>query len=104
MELIVNIISIITMLLGAFFLLVGTVGLIRLPDVFSRMHATTKSDTLGLGLVLLGLIIYQGFEIASLKILLIIIFLWLANPTAAHFIARKQFEKLGNKTKDVKRV
>lgn len=103
MELIINTISIIIMILGAFFLFVGTVGLIRLPDVFSRMHATTKSDTLGLGLVLIGLIIYQGLEIASLKILLIIIFLWLANPTAAHFIARKQYEKLGTKTKNIKR-
>lgn len=102
MEIIVIVVSIITMLLGAFFLLVGTVGLIRLPDVFSRMHATTKSDTLGLGLVLIGLIIYQGFELTSLKMLLIIIFLWLANPTAAHFIARKQFEKLGYKAKDIK--
>jgi len=102
MEMIINVVSIITMIIGVFFLLVGTVGLIRLPDVFSRMHATTKSDTLGLGLVLFGLIIYQGLQISSAKILLIIIFLWLANPTAAHFIARKQFEKLGYKAKDIK--
>ena len=102
MELIFNIIAIIFMVIGSFFLLVGTIGLIRLPDVFSRMHATTQSDTLGLGLVLIGLMIEQGFELTSLKILLVIIFMWLANPTASHFIARKQFEKLGYKAKNIK--
>jgi multicomponent Na+:H+ antiporter subunit G len=100
MDFILNTLAIILMVLGSFFLLVGTIGLIRLPDVFSRMHATTKSDTLGLGLVLLGLIVTQGFVLASLKIILIIVFLWLANPTAAHFIARKQYEKITNVKKD----
>lgn len=99
MDLIINIISIIFILVGAFFLLVGTIGLLRLPDVFSRMHATTKSDTLGLGLILVGLIVTQGFELVSIKILLIIVFLWLANPTASHFIARKQYEKDFEKSK-----
>jgi multicomponent Na+:H+ antiporter subunit G len=46
--------------------------------------------------------IEQGFELTSLKILLVIVFMWLANPTASHFIARKQFEKLGYKAKDIK--
>jgi multicomponent Na+:H+ antiporter subunit G len=90
------------MVIGSFFLLVGTIGLIRLPDVFTRMHATTQSDTLGLGLVLIGLMIEQGFELTSLKILFVIIFLWLANPNAANFIARKQVEKLGYKAKSIK--
>jgi multicomponent Na+:H+ antiporter subunit G len=100
MNLVINTVAIILMLLGSFFLLIGTLGLIRLPNVFSRMHATTNSDTLGLGLVLLGLIVTQGFVLASLKIILIVVFLWLANPTAAHFIARRQYEKITNVKKD----
>ena len=100
MDIIINSIAYILITLGFFFLLVGTFGLIRLPDVFSRMHATTKSDTLGLGLILLGLILTQGFELVSVKILLIIVFLWLANPTAAHFIALKQYEKMSVKVKE----
>ena len=100
MDIIINLIAYILISFGFFFLLVGTIGLIRLPDVFSRMHATTKSDTLGLGLILLGLILTQGFELVSVKILLIIVFLWLANPTAAHFIALKQYEKMSLKVKE----
>lgn len=76
---------------GAFFFLVGTVGLIRLPDAFTRMHATTKCDTLGAGLILLALIFHQGFHQISLKLLVILAFIWLTNPTAAHIIAKAAY-------------
>ncbi|WP_051569169.1 monovalent cation/H(+) antiporter subunit G [Alkaliphilus transvaalensis] len=75
---------------GAFFFLVGTTGLIRMPDVFSRMHATTKCDTLGAGLILLALIISRGMNVVSLKILLVIVFIWITNPTAAHIISKAE--------------
>ncbi len=77
---------------GVFFYVVGAIGLIRLPDVFCRMHATTKADTLGAGLVFTGLIIWQGFSFASLNIFVVLIFIWLTMPTAAHAIARSEFE------------
>ncbi len=76
---------------GVFFFAVGTVGLLRLPDPFSRMHATTKCDTLGEGLILLALIVYFGPTLVSVKLLLIIVFIWLTNPTAAHIIARASY-------------
>lgn len=78
---------------GAFFFFVGTTGLIRMPDVFCRMHATTKCDTLGAGLILSGLMILNGFSMISLKLLLILIFIWLTNPTAAHIIAKAEYRK-----------
>lgn len=91
MDLITGIIVVLLTLGGAFFFLVGTVGLIRMPDVYCRMHATTKCDTLGAGLALLALIVYKGFSIVSVKLLLVIVFLWLTNPTAAHIISKAEY-------------
>jgi multicomponent Na+:H+ antiporter subunit G len=93
-EIILNIIISIFIILGTFFFFVGVLGLIRMPDVFCRMHATTKSDTMGAGLIFIGLIIWQGMNMISLNILIVLVFIWLTNPTAAHFIARSAFEKL----------
>jgi multicomponent Na+:H+ antiporter subunit G len=73
---------------SCFFFLVGTVGLIRMPDAFCRMHATTKSDTLGAGLALLALMIYRGLDVISLKLFIILVFIWITTPTAAHIMAK----------------
>lgn len=86
-----EIIVVILALGSAFFFMVGTVGLIRLPDVFTRMHATTKSDTLGAGLALLALIVYQGFNPVSLKLLFILVFIFINNPVSAHIIAKSAY-------------
>lgn len=76
---------------GLFFFAVGTVGLLRMPDLYTRLHATTKCDTLGAGLILFGVFLYHGASWLGLKILLIIFFIWLINPTSAHAIARASF-------------
>lgn len=73
---------------GLFFLFVGAVGLLRLPDFYTRVHAAGKCDTLGMLLSLIGLMIYQGFNLVSLKILIIWAFILLANPTATHALSR----------------
>lgn len=88
-----EIFAILFLLGGAFFFFVGTTGLIRMPDVFCRMHATTKCDTLGAGLILVGLMIFNGLSMISLKLLLILIFIWITNPTAAHIIAKAEYKK-----------
>ncbi|MDP2813234.1 MAG: monovalent cation/H(+) antiporter subunit G [Erysipelotrichaceae bacterium] len=93
LEITLEIIAILFLLGGAFFFFVGTTGLIRMPDVFCRMHATTKCDTLGTGLILVGLMIFNGLSMISLKLLLILIFVWLTNPTAAHIIAKAEYKK-----------
>ncbi|SHF40040.1 multisubunit sodium/proton antiporter, MrpG subunit [Fodinibius roseus] len=77
---------------GIFFLLVGSIGTIRLPDFYSRTHATSKSDTLGLLLIIAGLIIYEGFHVNSLKLLLILLFIALSNPIGSHALARAAYE------------
>jgi len=76
---------------GAFFLAVSCIGLIRLPDFYTRTHAVGKSETLGAMLVLGGLALYNGFTVSSLKILIILVFVALANPTATHAILRAAF-------------
>jgi multicomponent Na+:H+ antiporter subunit G len=82
---------------GLFFFLAGTVGLIRFPDVFTRMHATTKCDTLGAGLILLGLMFYPGTFYARAKLGLIVAFLWITNTTGAHYMARGIYRSVGRK-------
>lgn len=73
---------------GLFFLVVGSMGIIRLPDVYCRGHAVSKSETLGSMLLLGGLALYNGLEINSVKLLVILLFIALTNPTATHVIAR----------------
>ncbi|PKG33940.1 monovalent cation/H(+) antiporter subunit G [Methanoregula sp.] len=75
-------------IMGLFFMIVGPIGLIRLPDLFTRAHASGKCDTLGQALILLGLIVYEGFTFDAVKLLLLIIFLYIMSPTATHAIVR----------------
>ncbi len=89
---VVEIIGSLLLIAGLFFFMVGTVGLLRMPDTYNRLHATTKCDTLGAGLILLGVAVYSGVAWVSLKVLLIILFIWITNPTAAHAIARAAYE------------
>lgn len=71
---------------GLFFLFVGTLGLIRLPDIYTRMHATSKCDTLGTGLVLLALVLQINSYNEIIKLLMIGAFIWSINPLVAHVI------------------
>ena len=63
----------------------------RFPDFFSRIHPAGKSDTLGQLLVLTGLIVYEGFTLVSIKLIIIIIFILIANPTAAQALVKAAF-------------
>ncbi|MEJ6949708.1 monovalent cation/H(+) antiporter subunit G [Natronospora cellulosivora (SeqCode)] len=87
-----EIIGSLMLLAGLFFFVVGTIGLLRMPDIYSRLHATTKCDTLGVFLILTGLMVGQGLTTVSLKILLVLAFLWITTPTAAHAIARAAYD------------
>ena len=76
---------------GLFFLFVSSIGVIRLPDFYTRCHSIGKSETLGSMLMLLGLAVFNGFEINSLKLLVILLFIFLTNPTATHIVARTAY-------------
>ena len=73
---------------GAGFCLIGAIGVLRFPDVYSRMHAAGITDTLGALLVLLGLLLLAGFSLAAAKIIFILAFLWMTSPTATHALAK----------------
>jgi len=83
-----TVIAIILIAAGVFFLMVSVLGLLRLPDFYTRTHAVGKSETLGSILVLSGLAVYNGWELSTVKILFILFFVLIANPTATHAIAR----------------
>jgi multicomponent Na+:H+ antiporter subunit G len=71
---------------GLFFLLVSSIGILRLPDFYTRCHAIGKSETLGSMLLLMGLAIYNGLDINSFKLTVILLFIAFANPTATHIV------------------
>jgi multicomponent Na+:H+ antiporter subunit G len=73
---------------GAFFFMAGTVGLLRFPDTFTRLHALTKADNLGLGLVVLGLLPQADSFVAGLKLVCIWLIVLLSAATASQLIAR----------------
>lgn len=79
-------------LLGLGIMLIGSLGIIRLPDFFARTHAASMVDTVGIGVVVLGVAIIQGFNFDSLKVLLAGVFLMLTNPVAAHALARAAYQ------------
>ena len=87
---VLEIISVVLILFGAGIALVGSIGLARFPDIFTRLHGPTKATTLGVGGVLLGtilLLILQG-ETGVIRELLITVFLFLTAPVSAHLIAK----------------
>ncbi len=88
MTLIQNILAVLLVLGGTFFLAVSCLGLIRLPGYYCRNHAVGKSETLGIILVLAGLGVYNGLTLTTFKLILILIFVMIANPTATHVMLR----------------
>ncbi|MGB5276796.1 MAG: monovalent cation/H(+) antiporter subunit G [Gammaproteobacteria bacterium] len=74
--------------IGVVFFLMGTLALIRFPDLFTRLHALTKADNLGLGMIAAGLALHSGSFTAGIKLLLIWLLIMLASASVSHLIAR----------------
>lgn len=83
-------VSAVLILSGLFVLGIATLGIFRFESVLNRIHVAAKCDTLGALLVLSGLIVLGGLGAFSLKLALVIVFLWLANPVASHLVARAE--------------
>ena len=100
-EMIVLPIVVLLLAAGVFFMLTGAIGLLRFPDFYTRLHATGKCDTLGEVLVILGLLLYHIFyyspgaelwvQLVPVKLLFLIAFIFLANPTATHAIMKAAY-------------
>ncbi|MFW5917384.1 MAG: monovalent cation/H(+) antiporter subunit G [Halorubrum sp.] len=80
-------------LIGLFFSFVSMTGVLRLPDVYSRAHTASQADTLGAGFGLAAVALAVGWEGAAFKTVLLLFFIFVTNPTAAHAIARAAFEE-----------
>ena len=76
------------LLAGAFFFLTGALGMVRLPDVFTRMHAAGMADTMGAGLILAGLCVHSGVNLVTVRLLLVLAFVWFTSPIATHALAK----------------
>jgi multicomponent Na+:H+ antiporter subunit G len=78
---------------GGVFCIVGAVGMLRMPDFYTRMHAASVVDTLGAGFILFGLLLQAGFTLVAVKLLMIGALLLFTSPTAGHALARAAFER-----------
>ena len=99
MEYISEIFSWIFILLGSFLILVGSIGLIRLPDFWSRLHGASITDTGGVLFLLIGMMIQAGSIWIFLKLVAIGIFLFVSSPTASHAIANAAYVTFGYNSK-----
>ena len=73
---------------GGAFVVIGAIGVLRMPDFFTRQHAAGVTDTLGAGLLLLGLMLQGGLTLVTAKLALIGVFLFITSPTASHALAQ----------------
>ena len=83
-----NIFSVVFIIAGLFFLIVAAIGVVRLPDVFSRSHAVSLTDSLGAFLMLFGIALHEGIGINALKILVVLVLLYILNPVISHATIR----------------
>lgn len=89
-------ISGVLIMVGAFFFLAGSIGLLRFPDVFTRLHALTKADNLGLGLVVAGLAVQMDSWLAIVKLILIWMLVLIGSATVCCLIAGRTLEQSDN--------
>ncbi len=87
MALLLDILSWVLLALGGAFVFIGGVGALRMPDLFTRMHAASLTDTAGAVLVITGLMLQAGASLASIKLGMILVFLLLTSPTATNALA-----------------
>ena len=76
---------------GSAFCVIGGIGLIRMPDFYTRCHAASLTDTLGATLILVGLALQSGLDLVTVKLLFILIFVYLSSPTATHALVKAAY-------------
>jgi len=89
----IDILSLLPIALGGFFFLAGTVGLLRFPDVYARLHALTKADNLGLGLIVIGLAVNAESWFVAGKLFLIWALVMVSGASVAHLVARGALQR-----------
>ena len=89
----INVIAIVLMVMGLLFFIAGSIGLLRLPDTYSRLHALTKADNLGLGLLVLGLIVLSNDGYTAAKLILVWLLVIASSGVSAQLIAQRARRK-----------
>jgi multicomponent Na+:H+ antiporter subunit G len=87
-----DLISAALMISGAAFVLAGAIGMMRLPDFYTRMHAAGVTDTLGAELIVIGLMFQSGWSLVTVKLALLGVFVFLTSPTATHATANAAYK------------
>jgi multicomponent Na+:H+ antiporter subunit G len=85
---VIDVISAMFLAAGAFFAVVGGIGIVRLPEFYSRMHSAGITDTLGAGFIIFGLVLQAGFSLIAFKLAVIMFFLTITSPSSCHALAR----------------
>lgn len=88
MTIAIEIASWVFIVLGSFFTVVGAIGLVRMPDVFTRMHAGSVTDTLGVGFLVLGMCLQAGLSLVTLKLIFLLILFFFTGPVVTHALAQ----------------
>ena len=88
MSLPVDVLSWLCLLAGGAFCVIGGLGLLRMPDFYTRMHAASVTDTLGAGLLLLGMMLQSGASLVTVKLVMVGLLIFFASPTATHALAK----------------
>ena len=92
MEMIIPFVSSLCLFIGIVALLIGSIGLVRLPDVYSRMHAVGMMDTAGIGFLILGMMFHAGLTLVTVKLAFIGIFLFFTSPIAGHAVMQAAYK------------
>ncbi len=91
MEMLIDILSWASFVGGALFLFIGSLGMVRLGDFWARLHAASIVDSAGVGLILFGMMLQAGLTLVTVKIAIIVLFLFITGPTASHAVANAAF-------------
>ncbi|HSQ09603.1 MAG TPA: monovalent cation/H(+) antiporter subunit G [Burkholderiaceae bacterium] len=83
----------VSLIAGGVFCVIGAVGMLRMPDFYTRLHAASVIETLGGGLILLGLLLQAGFTLVAAKLLIVALLVFFASPTATHALAKAAMER-----------
>ncbi len=79
------------LVLGSVFCVIGALGLLRMPDFYTRTHPATIIDTLGAGLILVGLALHSGASLVTVKLVIVLVFILISSPTAAHALVKAAY-------------
>lgn len=93
MDILIQVLSGLCLLIGSFLMLSGALGVLRFPDLYTRMHAAGVTDTLAATLVVVGLLLLSGWSLVSAKLIMILVFLMFSGPTSSHALAKAASNK-----------